>query len=130
MSSKSRSTARRSADGAALANVVRHRYVATRFPPRSSALRERPYSARRSHLEHLGLEGPTWTTPETFSDGDALYAAVCERGLEGVVAKKLSNRYEPGERGWVKKKNPAYWRREAETEAIRAKVERRARAPI
>jgi ATP-dependent DNA ligase len=31
--------------------------------------------------------------------------AVCEHELEGVVAKKRSGRYVPGERGWVKVKN-------------------------
>jgi ATP-dependent DNA ligase len=51
---------------------------------------------------------------------------VCERGLEGVVAKKLTSRYEPGERGWVKVKTPTTGGREAEIDAIRAKVERRA----
>jgi ATP-dependent DNA ligase len=32
-------------------------------------------------------------------------AAVCDRGLEGVVAKRLRDPYRPGERGWVKTKN-------------------------
>jgi ATP-dependent DNA ligase len=48
-------------------------------------------------------------------------------GLEGVVAKKLSSRYQPGERGWIKLKNPNYWRRDAEREAMARKHERRAR---
>ena len=43
-----------------------------------------------------------------------LYAAVCERGLEGVVAKPLRSLYRPGKRGWVKVKNKTYWRRESE----------------
>ena len=37
--------------------------------------------------------------------------------LEGIVAKRRSGRYEPGERGWVKVKNRAYWRYELEREA-------------
>jgi len=36
-----------------------------------------------------------------------------------VVAKKLASRYRPGERGWVKTKNPNYWRRDSEREAMR-----------
>jgi hypothetical protein len=35
-------------------------------------------------------------------------------GLDGVVAKKRSGRYRPGQRGWIKMKNPGYWRREEE----------------
>ena len=50
-------------------------------------------------LDGLALNGTAWTTPETFEDGLALFAAVCEYGLEGVVAKKLSSRYRSGERG-------------------------------
>jgi hypothetical protein len=38
---------------------------------------------RRSQLEALRLHGPTWMTPDTLDDGAALYAAVCDRGLEG-----------------------------------------------
>jgi ATP-dependent DNA ligase len=35
----------------------------------------------------------------------ALNASGCKLGLEGVVAKKLRSRYQPGERGWIKVKN-------------------------
>jgi bifunctional non-homologous end joining protein LigD len=37
----------------------------------------RPYRERRSELTGLRLDGPYWTTSETFSDGAALYSAVC-----------------------------------------------------
>jgi bifunctional non-homologous end joining protein LigD len=73
-----------------------------------------PYRSRRELLASLRLEGPWWRTPDVFEDGQALYNAVCQHGLEGVVAKRLDGRYQPGERGWVKVKNPAYWRRESE----------------
>jgi bifunctional non-homologous end joining protein LigD len=53
---------------------------------------KRPHGERRALLESLVLEGLGWATNETFDDGEALYAAVCERGVEGVVAKKLSGR--------------------------------------
>jgi bifunctional non-homologous end joining protein LigD len=87
-------------------------------------LTERPYSERRSLLEGLDLNGPSWRTTDVFDDGEALFAAL---GLEGVVAKKLTSRYRPGERGWIKKKNPAYWRRESEIEAMQRSRERRSR---
>ena len=84
-----------------------------------------PYLERRQELEGLSLDGPAWTTCERFDDGRALFTAVCEFGLEGVVAKKHSSRYRPNDRGWVKVKNPNYWRRDAEREAMARKHERR-----
>ena len=50
---------------------------------------------------------------------------MCELGLEGVVAKKLTSRYGSGQRGWVKTKNPNYWRRESEVEGVRRSKERK-----
>ena len=73
------------------------------------------YAKRRDRLEQLGLDGPAWMTPDTFDDGHALYDAVCERGLEGVVAKWRRASYRPGQRGWIKVKNRADWRRRSET---------------
>jgi bifunctional non-homologous end joining protein LigD len=58
-----------------------------------------PYSKRRAELETLGMNGVYWTTPEAFHDGPALFAAVCEHELEGVVAKRRAGRYQPSERG-------------------------------
>jgi ATP-dependent DNA ligase len=46
----------------------------------------------------LELNEPRWQTVATFEDGEALFVAVCARGLEGVVAKRLSDPYRPGER--------------------------------
>ena len=84
-----------------------------------------PYSERRAALEKLDLHATHWATAETFEEGDALFAAVCEHGLEGVVAKQLSSRYGSGRRGWIKTKNPNYWRREMEREAMQRSAERR-----
>jgi bifunctional non-homologous end joining protein LigD len=67
-----------------------------------------PYTERRALLEALELSGPHWQTPAyRTSDAEALLHASAERGLEGVVAKRLDSRYEPGRRsaGWVKVKN-------------------------
>jgi bifunctional non-homologous end joining protein LigD len=69
-----------------------------------------PNSERRAQLEALDLNGVHWQTPETFDDGEALVEAVCAHELEGVVAKRRTSRYRPGERGWVKTKNRSYWR--------------------
>jgi bifunctional non-homologous end joining protein LigD len=86
---------------------------------------DRSFDERRALLEELVVNGPGWAISETFDDGEALHAAVCEHGLEGVVAKRRSSRYVPGERRWVKTKNPTYWRRESEVEGIRRSSERR-----
>jgi bifunctional non-homologous end joining protein LigD len=78
---------------------------------------DQPYRKRRGILEELGLNGPHWRTPEAFDHGEALWEAVCEHELEGVVAKRRSGRYAAGERGWVKVKNHAYWRYGIERES-------------
>ena len=88
-----------------------------------------PYAERRALLEQLNLNGRSWRTPQAFDDGEALWNAVCEHELEGVVAKRRSARYLPGERGWIKTKNRAYWRYEMEREGV-LKARRRAGALI
>jgi bifunctional non-homologous end joining protein LigD len=69
---------------------------------------DEPYTTRRELLEQLELEGPNWQTP-AYSVGRAkeLLAASAERGLEGIVIKRLDSRYTPGKRGanWLKLKN-------------------------
>lgn len=77
------------------------------------SLLERPWAERRHLLEQLHLPSP-FLTSEVFSDGEALFAAACEHDLEGIVAKRSDERYRPGERGWLKVKNRAYWRRPQE----------------
>jgi hypothetical protein len=76
-------------------------------------------------LEQLGLNGRHGRTPGAFDDGHALWEAVCEHELEGVVAKRRSGRYLFGERGWIKTKNRDYWRYEMEHEgALKHRRER------
>ena len=89
-----------------------------------------PYVSRRTTLQALRLDGPSWTTSDTFEDCPALFDAVCGLGLEGVVAKRLSSRYRPGQRGWIKTKNPNYWRRDSEREAMQRSRERRQRTRV
>ena len=72
------------------------------------ALFDLTYAERRELLKDLGLEGAAWRTPDhVVGDGAAVLAASLEAGLEGVVAKKLDSRYEPGRRSecWLKVKN-------------------------
>jgi bifunctional non-homologous end joining protein LigD len=84
-----------------------------------------PYSRRRALLEEFDLGAGPWFVPEVFADGTALFAAACERGLEGVIAKRRSAAYRPGQRGWIKVKNRGYWRYEEEIESLRKSIERR-----
>jgi ATP-dependent DNA ligase len=67
----------------------------------------------------LELHGPGFATNEVFDDGRALFEAVCRLGYEGIVAKNHASVYRAGERGWIKQKNPGYWRRDAELEAMK-----------
>jgi bifunctional non-homologous end joining protein LigD len=88
------------------------------------SVRSEPYSERRRLLDSMKLNGPQWRAPEAFNDGPALWHAIREHELEGVVAKRWSERYRSGERGWVKVKNRGYWRWELEREGIRSRVAR------
>jgi bifunctional non-homologous end joining protein LigD len=72
------------------------------------SLMAEPYEQRRAALEELGLHGDAWQTPAYHEgDGKALLAASEERGLEGIVAKRLGSQYAPGRRSrdWLKIKN-------------------------
>jgi bifunctional non-homologous end joining protein LigD len=69
---------------------------------------EETYERRRALLEGLGLSGPAWRVPAVHAgDGARLLAATREQGLEGIVAKRIDSRYEPGRRSgaWQKIKH-------------------------
>ncbi len=64
-----------------------------------------PYEERREVLESLELEGAAWQTPSWHrGEGEPLLAAAAERGLPGLVAKRLGSPYLPGKRSkdWLK----------------------------
>jgi bifunctional non-homologous end joining protein LigD len=67
-----------------------------------------PYEQRRARLEGLELGGPAWRVPAVHAgQGTRLLQATAAQGLEGIVAKRLDARYEPGRRtgAWVKIKH-------------------------
>lgn len=70
---------------------------------------DQPYTARRARLGELGLNGPRWQTPPAFLGvpGADIRAVSRQHGLEGIMAKRLSSRYEAGRRSgaWRKIKN-------------------------
>jgi bifunctional non-homologous end joining protein LigD len=66
------------------------------------------FEERRARLEELGLAGDRWQTPSYHrGEGRALLDVTRERGLEGIVAKRLDSPYVPGRRStaWLKIKN-------------------------
>lgn len=70
---------------------------------------ELPYVERRGLLDRLELRhGRSWDVPPArHGGGAALFEATQVQGLEGVVAKRLDSRYEPGRRAdsWRKLKH-------------------------
>jgi bifunctional non-homologous end joining protein LigD len=63
------------------------------------SLLARPYRERRKLLEEFNPHGSRWQTPPVwFGGGQDVLAASRERGLEGVVAKRVTSTYRPGAR--------------------------------
>jgi bifunctional non-homologous end joining protein LigD len=72
------------------------------------SLLELRYQERRARLEELELGGRAWRVPAAHrGEGSRLLEATREQGLEGVIAKRLDSRYEPGRRSglWLKVKH-------------------------
>src|SRR5207248_2632917 len=58
-----------------------------------------PLAERRARLEKLLLRNPVVQLSGSFDDGEALLEAAREQGLEGVMAKRATSRYQAGGRG-------------------------------
>jgi bifunctional non-homologous end joining protein LigD len=66
-----------------------------------------PYVERKRLLGQLVEPGPSWTVPQPEQGaGTALLQAVADRGLEGLIAKRIDSPYEIGKRSsaWRKLK--------------------------
>ena len=63
-----------------------------------------PLAERRERLVALGLDDVAWQVPPTYDDGPMLLDAATQQGLEGIVSKRLSSPYRPGQRSrdWLK----------------------------
>jgi bifunctional non-homologous end joining protein LigD len=59
---------------------------------------DRPYEERRGVLSNLELAPPIVVPEPTPTHGVSLFEAVRDRGIEGIVAKRLGSRYTPGRR--------------------------------
>lgn len=69
-----------------------------------------PYTTRRALLEKLYLPGAVLAPSFSGTDVDVLLASCEEFGMEGVVLRRLSSIYRPGQRSsdWRKVKCPAW----------------------
>lgn len=56
-------------------------------------LTARPLEERRALLEGLPLAESRWQVPAAYDDGDMLFTATLQQGLEGVVSKRRGSRY-------------------------------------
>ena len=75
-------------------------------------LRERPLIARKRRLARLIGKTTTWRAIQygdhLTGDGPAVFAHVCQLGLEGIVSKRMDSAYRSGpSKMWLKSKNPA-----------------------
>jgi len=70
-------------------------------------LRGRPLVERKRLLRRI-VKPPVLFADHVLAEGTALFQAVRERDLEGIVAKLANGRYEPAATTWVKIKNPDY----------------------
>ncbi len=75
----------------------------------------RPIEERLERLHAMDLPAPLVNSAVIPTDGEALFAAVGERGLEGVVAKRRGSLYRPGMRS-------PDWRKIAHVLTVRAVV--------
>jgi len=74
-----------------------------------SDLRDRPLLERKRLLRKLlPRRAQSVLYVEHVESGTDLFRVICERDMEGVVAKQASGRYLPEATSWVKIKNRAY----------------------
>jgi bifunctional non-homologous end joining protein LigD len=87
-------------------------------------LLDEPLSVRRDVLSSLDLNDDRWQTPPVDDDGQMLFEATRQQGLEGIVSKRVTSRYRPGQRSkdWLKfahRRRDSYvvggWRRETDS---------------
>jgi bifunctional non-homologous end joining protein LigD len=87
-------------------------------------LTDEPLSIRREALTGLDLNDDRWQTPPVYDDGPMLFDATLQQGLEGIVSKRVTSRYRPGQRSkdWLKfahRRRDSYlvggWRRETDS---------------
>jgi bifunctional non-homologous end joining protein LigD len=89
-------------------------------------LRQTPLIERKKKLQgliHRSECSEIMYSQHVERDGKLLFEEVCERNLEGIVAKRKTGVY--AEHGWLKIKNPRYTQSEGRHEMFEAFHERR-----
>ena len=61
-------------------------------------LMHEPLEVRRARLQEVVPPGGPWAVPPASTDFATMLAIAEQRGLEGIVSKRLGSRYEPGVR--------------------------------
>lgn len=101
--------------GSGTTSTVRVNLVVFDILFRGEDLTSLPYEERRAFLDGLGLKSPIIVPEPTPTYGVGLFDAVCERGMEGIVAKRLGSPYQPGRRS-------SDWRKVSVRRRLRAVV--------
>lgn len=73
-----------------------------------------PLEERRARLEDVLPVGGSWAVPPSSPDLDTMTAVARQRGLEGLVSKRVGSVYEPG----VRSRNWAKTRHVSEADAV------------
>jgi bifunctional non-homologous end joining protein LigD len=79
-------------------------------------VRGEPLKERRAILDKVARRYGMQKSELFFGCGRSLFKAVCEFDLEGIIAKKLDDAYEPGRTKWWKILNPSYSQKEGRAE--------------
>jgi bifunctional non-homologous end joining protein LigD len=59
---------------------------------------DEPWEQRRADLDAVGLDGPAWSaSPVHRGDGPVLAEAAAQQGVDGLVGKRRTSPYRPGE---------------------------------
>ena len=78
-------------------------------------LRARSLLERKKMLRKI-VRPPLLYVDHVAGEGVELFRMVCERDLEGIVAKLAAGCYDPANTSWVKIKNPSYSQAEGRRE--------------
>jgi len=71
-----------------------------------------PLVDRKARLQTLlnGAPSSLQYNDHQIGHGPAFHRLACERGLEGIVSKRINGRYEPDRRSWLKTNTGLTWR--------------------
>ena len=79
-------------------------------------IRGMPLKDRRAVLDHIAEQHEIQKSELFFGCGKTVFKAVCFHDLEGIIAKRLSDPYEPERTKWWKILNPDYSQKQGRAE--------------